>query len=47
MRLQQSRSAAVMEAAGMRQAMIGVANRRSDSIEIPALKAGFIRLKGV
>jgi len=44
MRLQQSRSAAVMEAAGMRQAMIGIANRSRDNIETPALKTGLIRL---
>jgi hypothetical protein len=36
-----------MLAAGMRQAMIGVANKRSDSIETPALKAGLIRLTKV
>jgi hypothetical protein len=44
MRLQQSRSAAVIEAAGMRQAIIGVANKSSDSIETPALKTDLIRL---
>jgi len=44
MRLQQSRSAALMEAAGMRQTMIGVANKSSDKIETPSLKADLIRL---
>ena len=45
MRLQQSRSAAVISAAGMRHAMIGAANRRSDSNETPTLPNGFIRPK--
>jgi hypothetical protein len=44
MRLQQSRSAALMEAVGMRQAIIGVANKSSDKIEAPNLKADLIRL---
>jgi hypothetical protein len=44
MRLQQPRSAALMEAAGMTQAMIGVANKSSDKIETPSLKADLICL---
>jgi hypothetical protein len=47
MRLQQSRSAEVIAAAGTRHAMIGVANRRSDNNETPTLPNGFIRLKKV
>jgi hypothetical protein len=47
MRLQQSRSDAVIAAAGTRHAIIGVANIRSDSNETPTLPNGFIRLKKV
>ena len=45
MRLQQSRSAAVIAIAGMRQAIIGVANTRSNSNETPTLPIGFICLE--
>jgi len=47
MRLQQSRSAAVIAIAGMRQAIIGVANTRSNSNETPTLLIGFICLKSI
>lgn len=45
MRLQQSRSAAVIAAAGMTHAIIGVASRTSDSTETPTLPTGFIALR--
>ena len=46
-RLQHSRSEAVMEAAGMRQSMMGVASNTSESNETPNLKADLIRPKKV
>ena len=42
MRLQQSRSAAVMAFACIVHAMIGVANSKSDSSETPTLPTGFM-----
>ena len=45
MRLQQSRSAAVIAIAGMRQAIIGFANTSSNSNETPTLPIGFICLE--
>jgi len=42
MRLQQSRSAAVIAIAGRAQAMIGAANNRSDNNETPTLATGFM-----
>jgi hypothetical protein len=47
MRLQQSRSASVIAAAGTRHAMIGVANKRSDKSETPILPIRFIGLRKV
>lgn len=44
MRLQQSRSAAVIAAAGMTQAIIGVASRTSDKTETATLQTGLIAL---
>ena len=44
MRLQQSRSASVIAAAGTRHAMIGVANKNSDKSETPILPIPFIGL---
>jgi len=40
--LQQSRSAAVMDVAGIRQAIIGAANKRSESSAVADLKAALI-----
>src|SRR6266481_3723156 len=45
MRLQQSRSAAVIANAGMTHAIIGIASRTSDSSETPTLPTGFISLR--
>src|SRR5438309_417389 len=45
MRLQQSRSAAVIANAGMTHAIIGIASRTSDSTETPTLPTGFIALR--
>jgi hypothetical protein len=42
MRLQQSRSAAVIAIAGSAQAMIGAANSSSDNSETPTLTTGFM-----
>lgn len=42
MRLQHSRSAAVISAAGCAQAMIGIANIQSDRIDTPTLLTSFI-----
>jgi len=42
MRLQQSRSAAVIAMAGSTQAMIGATNRSSDNNEMPTLTTGFM-----
>jgi hypothetical protein len=47
MRLQQSRSAAVIAIAGSAQAMIGAANSSSDNNETTTLPTGFIALSKV
>jgi hypothetical protein len=47
MRLQQSRSTAVIAATGITHAIIGVARRTSDTTETPILPNGFMTLKKV